>query len=148
MSEDMNEHTPRWTPDTVEALLKEYGDYSVMYAVKQLASALTWALERIGELEGELNHFRDPLMQPSQRYWESRWRDAEAERDAANARAERARVDALDEAEERLRSFAAKKREDWSRDKDVSKVVGSAITQTVDLCADLVNPRALKGASK
>lgn len=42
--------------------------------------------QRIAELEAELNHFRDPVMRPSQRYWEGRWRDAEA----ANKEARRA----------------------------------------------------------
>ena len=33
------------------------------------------------ELEAELAAFRDPAMQPSQRYWEARWRDTDAELD-------------------------------------------------------------------
>lgn len=60
MSEDMNEHTPHWTPDTVEALAKVYtewagdkraiGDIAKAKAYEATASAFTWALERIDTL--------------------------------------------------------------------------------------------------
>lgn len=41
--------------------------------------------ERVRDLEGELAHHRDPEMQPSQRYWEGRWRDADKELSALRA---------------------------------------------------------------
>jgi hypothetical protein len=70
MSEDMNEHTPRWTPDKVEALAKEFMDAAKTLADRMelrpeqlagqfykydAASALTWALERIAKVEKDLS---------------------------------------------------------------------------------------------
>lgn len=92
-----------WTPDKVEALLKEYGDYAAMHAVQQLASALTWALERLKEAEDEAEAMtdaaskavaeRDAAEKLRQHHFDlgvqhhKRAVAAEAERDAANARA-------------------------------------------------------------
>lgn len=105
--------TMTWTPDTIQALAKganEEADAIEVEAtcstsdelaqmLRQLASALTWALERIKEAEAERDTYRDMDRQSTKRN-----RELIAERDAANARAESARNDALEEAANKVPS--------------------------------------------
>jgi hypothetical protein len=97
-----------WTPDKVEALAKELPKHanlifveidnpvisgSAYKIIKDAASALTWALERIAAVEKDE---QDAIKQRDQQY--GRAEVAIEERDAANARADEARNKALDQA--------------------------------------------------
>lgn len=104
-----------WTVETVQALAKELQYISVrlrsIYERKAIdqaidgvisaascqvdnaASALTWALEEIRQQKWRADNFAACFERQQERAAK-----AEAERDAANARAERARNEALEEA--------------------------------------------------
>lgn len=86
----IGEQPMTWTPDTVEALAKDLDEASAygisMDLGQKAASALTWALERIKEDEATMAHAGNLIS------------GYMAERDAANARAERSRLDALTDA--------------------------------------------------
>lgn len=112
MSEDMT-----WTPDKVEALAKELGDYakdwhlraSTNRPIVSAASALTWALELIAAVEKDK---QDAIKQRDQQY--GRAEVAIEERDAANARA--------GAAEEMLRQIG-----DYAHDKSTGPAVPDAL---------------------
>jgi hypothetical protein len=106
-----------WTPDKVEALAKDCleavdiearsgGSATTKDTLKQSASALTWALEERAEaLEGKANFANDVVV------LRRIMKTLEAERDAANARAESVRLNTLKELETVFNSMSGN---DWN----------------------------------
>lgn len=114
----MNEHTPpmtHWTVETVQALAKELANPEIEVSRDYAASALTWALERIAKVEKDLSESRDDFR--ALRLDKDR---IEAERDAANARAEAA--------EEVLRQIG-----DYAHDKSTGPAVPDALWEVREM---------------